>query len=214
MELIDACWHIPAGSEHKEIRKELRTKLRASLKRARESWWSHRASEMEMAAALGSHRELFRLIRETGSRRPDVSETIRDEGGQAIHNLAKRLERWAEHFERQFNRLELLDYSPATDRPAPWAVHLDPPSRSEVEREIEQLKLNKAAGPNDLPPALFTLGGPALVDDLHELLVRLWEQETVPTDWNRSVIIPIFKVGSGSECGSRRGISLISIATK
>ncbi|CAH8604174.1 unnamed protein product [Dicrocoelium dendriticum] len=146
---------------------------------------------MEMAAALGNHRKLFRLIRETSSRRPGVSETIRDESGQPIHNLSKRLERWDEHFGRQFNRSEFLDFSPTSDRPAPWAVPLDPPSRSEVEREIELLNLNKAAGP-------------ALVDDLHELLVKLWEQETVPTDWSRSIIVPIFKGGSRSECGSHR----------
>ncbi|CAH8645544.1 unnamed protein product [Dicrocoelium dendriticum] len=38
LELIDARRHIPAGSEHNETRKELRAKLRASLKRDRESW--------------------------------------------------------------------------------------------------------------------------------------------------------------------------------
>ncbi|CAH8567887.1 unnamed protein product [Dicrocoelium dendriticum] len=106
------------------------------------------------------------------------------------------------------------DFSPTTDRPSPWAVPLDPPSRSEAEHEIGPLKLNKAAGPDDLPPALFKFGGPALVDGLHELLVRLWEQETVPTDWSRSVIVTIFKGASRSECGSHRGISLISIASK
>ncbi|CAH8500497.1 unnamed protein product [Dicrocoelium dendriticum] len=157
---------------------------------------------MKMAAALGNHPKLFQLIQEKGSRRPGVSETIRDESGQPIYNLSKRLERWVEQFERQFNRSELLDFSPATDRPAPWPVSLDPPSRSEVERETELLKLNKAAGPDDLPPTLFKSGGPALVNDLHEFLVKLWDQETAPTDWSRSVIVPIFKGGSRSECGS------------
>ncbi|CAH8664293.1 unnamed protein product [Dicrocoelium dendriticum] len=196
LELIDARRHILAGSEHNETRKALRAKLRASLKRDRESWWSRRATVMEMAAAHGNHRELFRLIRETGSRRPGVSETIRDESGQTIHNLAKRLEPWAEQFERQFNRSELLDFSPTSERLAHCAVPLDPPSRSEVEHETKLLKLNKVAGLDDLPPALFKFWGPALVDNLHELLVRLWEQETVATDWNRSIIVPSFKGGS------------------
>ncbi|CAH8639585.1 unnamed protein product [Dicrocoelium dendriticum] len=37
LELIDARRHIPAGNEHNETRKELRAKLRASLKRDWES---------------------------------------------------------------------------------------------------------------------------------------------------------------------------------
>ncbi|CAH8645920.1 unnamed protein product [Dicrocoelium dendriticum] len=147
LELVDARRHIPAGSEHNETRKELRAKLRASLKRDRESWLLHFASEMEMAAALCNHDKLFCLIRETGSRRPGVSESICDVSGQPICNLSKHLERWAEHFARQFNRLELFDFSPATDRPAPWAVPLDPLSGPEAEREIGLLKSNKAAGP-------------------------------------------------------------------
>ncbi|CAH8493178.1 unnamed protein product [Dicrocoelium dendriticum] len=133
--------------------------------------------------------------------------------GQPIHNLSKRLERWAEHFEKQFNRLELFD-SLLTDRPAPWAVPLDPPSCSEVEREIGLLKLNKAAGPEDLPPALFKFRAAALVDALHEVLVKLWAQETNPTDWSRSVIVSILKGDLRSECGNHRGISLVSIASK
>lgn len=214
LELLDARRHIPAGSEHNETRKNLRAKLRASLKRDREAWWSHRASEMETAAALGDHRKLFRIIRETSSRRPGVSERICDEAGQPLHNLSKRLERWAEHFENQFNRPALQAPMPVSDRPAPWAVRMDPPSLTEVEREIRLLKLNKAAGPDGLHPALFKFGGPALVSDLHGLLIKLWEQETVPADWSHSVIVPIFKGGSRSECGNHRGISLISIASK
>ncbi|CAH8497241.1 unnamed protein product [Dicrocoelium dendriticum] len=213
LELMDARRRIPAGSEYNESRKNLRAKLRASLKKDRETWWSHRASEMETAAAIGNHRKLYRLIRATGSRRPGVSETIRDESGQMIHSLSKRLERWAEHFAMQFNQPE-LSLSSGIERPSPWAVSLDPPSRAEVEREIRLLKLHKAAGADTIPPALFKFGGPALIGDLHELLVKLWEQETVPTDWNRSVIVPIFKGGSRLVCGNHRGISLISIASK
>ncbi|CAH8518282.1 unnamed protein product, partial [Dicrocoelium dendriticum] len=126
LELIDARRHIPNGSEHNETRKELQAKLRGSLKGDRESLWFHREFDREMATALDNHRKLFRLVRETGSRRPGVSETIRDESGQPIHNLSKRLERWADHFERQFNRSELLDFSPSSDHPAPWDVPLDP----------------------------------------------------------------------------------------
>ncbi|CAH8527322.1 unnamed protein product [Dicrocoelium dendriticum] len=97
LELMNARRRIPAGSEYNEARKNLRAKLRASLKKDLETWWFHRASEMETAAAVGNHRKLFRLIRETGSRKSSVSETIRDESGQPIHSLSKRLERWAKH---------------------------------------------------------------------------------------------------------------------
>ncbi|CAH8537876.1 unnamed protein product [Dicrocoelium dendriticum] len=83
-----------------------------------------------------SHCDKLPLILDTDNRRLSVSETNCDDSGQPIHNLSKRLERWAEHFERQFNRPELSDSSLASDRLALQAVLLDPPSGSEVEREI------------------------------------------------------------------------------
>ncbi|CAH8457347.1 unnamed protein product [Dicrocoelium dendriticum] len=96
LELTDACRRIPAGSEYNEIRKNLRAKFRASLKKDHEVWWSHCASEMETAATVGNHRKLFRLIWEPSSRKPGVSETIRGGSGKPIHHLSKLLERWAE----------------------------------------------------------------------------------------------------------------------
>ncbi|XP_037803932.1 uncharacterized protein LOC119598352 [Penaeus monodon] len=47
---------------------------------------------------------------------------------------------------------------------------------------------------------------------LHAVLFAIWETGTIPPDWKRGLIIPIWK-GQGDQrgCGNYRGITLLSI---
>ena len=42
----------------------------------------------------------------------------------------------------------------------------------------------------------------------------MWEQESIPQDWKKAIIIPIHKKGDRKECGNSRGISLLSVPGK
>ena len=42
----------------------------------------------------------------------------------------------------------------------------------------------------------------------------MWEQESIPQDWKKAIIIPINKKGDRKECGNSRGISLLSVPGK
>ena len=66
--------------------------------------WKTKAQAMEKAFASGNNRTLFHLVRSIGPRKQNVSETITEKNGSMIYSLERRLERWAEHFEEQFNQ--------------------------------------------------------------------------------------------------------------
>ena len=63
-------------------------------------------------------------------------------------------------------------------------------------------------------PALFKDGGVALVQMLTRFISRIWAEERIPSSWGSSLIIPIYKKGSRSECSNHRGISLVPVVTK
>ncbi len=46
------------------------------------------------------------------------------------------------------------------------------------------------------------------------MISAVWEQESIPQDWKKAIIIPVHKKGDRKECGNTRGISLLSVPGK
>ncbi|KER20543.1 hypothetical protein T265_10930 [Opisthorchis viverrini] len=115
-----------------------------SVRADREAWWTRKTKEMEDASNAGNVSKLFHLIRSTGPRKPLVSEVIRDKNGSLICSKAKRLDRWAQYFEQQFNWPSATSNPvtwPSTDR---WTVNMESPSVSEVSECISLPKRHRA----------------------------------------------------------------------
>ena len=72
----------------------------------------------------------------------------------------------------------------------------------EIREAVSSLKRHRASGLDNLPPAMFKDGGECLIQCLTRLFTRIWETETVPDNWGESIIVPIFKKGSRSECSN------------
>ena len=89
---------------------------------------------MEKAAAIGNSRQLFRLVKETGIRNPNISETISDKDGHIIHSQSRRLDRWAEHFRDQFNWPSATLQLPTIPSRPEWQIDVSPPTLYEVEK--------------------------------------------------------------------------------
>lgn len=214
LQLIDTHRSLSPTHANDPARRTLKARLYDSLKNDREKWWSERVVEIEEAALSGNQRKLFQLIRATGIRQPGLSETICEEDGSYIKNLQRRMERWAEHFSAQFN------WPPATQHlgnqvlSAPWNVPSDPPDKEEIRKELTYLRRNKAAGLDDLSPALFKDGGETIAETLQGLFCKIWQEESVPASWNESVICPVSKKAPRNVCDNYRGISLIPVAAK
>ena len=124
---------------------------------------------MERAGLANNNRLLFRLIKQTGTKRIGVSETITERDGSSIHSQQRRPHRWAEHFEEQFNFPEAHAQLPALLAKQPWMVDCGPPTMDEVNNAIKKLMRFKSAGPDGPSPFLFKEGGDLLLHKLTEL---------------------------------------------
>ena len=79
----------------------------------------------------------------------------------------------------------------------------------EVEAAVKKLKHGKAAGVDNITVEevqAATQGTGMTI--LHKLCQAIWEQEKLPLDWKRSVIIPIQKKKDKLDCSNYHGISL------
>ena len=88
-------------------------------------------------------------------------------------------------------------------------------SRNEVKVAISRMKNGKATGMDGIPVEVWKCLGDEGIDMLWDLMQGIYEQETIPTEWRDSVIIPIYKEkGDIQDCGNYRGIKLMSHTMK
>jgi hypothetical protein len=81
-------------------------------------------------------------------------------------------------------------------------------------RAIIALKDGKAPSGDGIPSEIWKRGGENLRDRLHKLIIKAWEQDSIPQAWKDASIVTIYKKGDRTDCGNYRGISLLSIAGK
>ena len=93
-------------------------------------------------------------------------------------------------------------------------IDVEAPTRDEIEHALELLKNNKAAGPDQIPPEALKADIPTMVELLHSLFEKVWEEGKIPQDWKDGHLIKLPKKGDLSNCGNYRGITLLSIPGK
>jgi hypothetical protein len=101
---------------------------------------------------------------------------------------------------------EIYQVYSATDEPAP--------TLDEVENDIRKLKDNTAPGIDRIQAELIKKPSPDFVECMYQLITKIWTTETIPENWNWSIICPIHKKGDVTICSYYRGINLLYVAYK
>ncbi|GFR92326.1 endonuclease-reverse transcriptase [Elysia marginata] len=89
-----------------------------------------------------------------------------------------------------------------------------PIQKSEVEAAVRSLKLGKAPGVDNIPSELLKAGGEEVNNILTALCQRIWNEKKWPTEWTKSLVVPLPKKGNLRLCNNYRTISLISHPSK
>ena len=136
-----------AQAEYTEGHKE----VKRSVKKDKRDYIDSLAQEAEEAAYHGNMKDLYLTTKKLAGKYNRPERPVKDKQGQNIADSEQLLERWAEHFEKLFNR-------PAPENPPDIAeaeinidINCDPPTREEIIRAIKKMENGKAAGPDGIP---------------------------------------------------------------
>ena len=91
---------------------------------------------------------------------------------------------------------------------------MNPQPGLKLKKEIKSLKNNKAAGPDNIPAEILRANICTSVNVLHGLLIKIWDQEYLPSEWREGILVKLAKKGELSLCQNYRGIMLLSTAGK
>ena len=146
--------------------------------------------------------------------------SVRDKDGHFITDPHSQKERWKEHFTELLNpplsdaNLDELDDVPLQPSFEYLSCSDGPPSRDEISCALKKLKNYKSAGVDEITNEQLKYGGSALVGQLELLFKKVWEEEVIPEDWLKEVIVVIGKKGDTSYCCNNRGITLRATSSK
>ena len=85
---------------------------------------------------------------------------------------------------------------------------------SDVEKKLKKLKPSSAPGPDKLWPRVLQSLADAISYPLALIYTRCLSEGTVPPEWKKANITPIFKKGSKGSAGNYRPVSLTCILCK
>ena len=80
--------------------------------------------------------------------------------------------------------------------------------------EVPLHAVTKSIGPDGVPGEILKLGGVAVNPYLASLLEISLNNATIPSDWKRATVVPIYKEGDRSAVSNYRPISLTSVVCK
>lgn len=76
------------------------------------------------------------------------------------------------------------------------------------------MKLKKASGVDGILIEAWKYGGEAVRKCLKKTIKRCWRKKRIPEEWNKSIIVPLYKRGEQETIVNYRDISLLCSAYK
>jgi len=79
----------------------------------------------------------------------------------------------------------------------------------EVEMVIEKLKRHESSSIDQIPAEFIRAGGRKIRSETHKLIHSIWNQEEIPVEWIKPIILPRYKKGDKTECSHYRSMTLM-----
>jgi exonuclease III len=217
-------WQSSSNSEptreakYAEYRDVNRACIKAT-KKAKRMVWARKGEELEEEARRNNTRAVYQKLNELRGKSGAVMDLLKDTEGNFVREAGERRQRWKQHFEKHLNegysQHQMAPSEVVENRRTQYEVDEElPPSEDDVERAIKRLKNNKAAGCDEINAEMLKAGGKVVVQWMHRLICKIWQDEVAPEDWRKAIIVPLYKKGDKSVCDNWRGISLLSVTGK
>ncbi|KAK3551815.1 hypothetical protein QTP70_027241 [Hemibagrus guttatus] len=205
-------WDMDRTEENRQEYKELQRRVKREVSKAKQKAYDELYTRLDTREG---EKDLYRLARQRDRDGKDVQQVrvIKDRDVRVLTSEESVQRRWKEYFEELMN--EENEREKRVEGVNSVEQKVDKIRKVEVRKALKRMKSGKAVGPDDIPVEVWKCLGEAAVEFLTSLFNRVLESESMPEEWRRSVLVPIFKnKGDVQSCSNYRGIKLMSHTMK
>ena len=182
------------------------------LRRKKREHLNREIQHLEELNSNGNVRDFYKIIKRQRTGFQPQSIKVKDTNGQLLSTAEGIAKRWSEYFHNLLNKPSIQRTEQSTYDTAEPEVQ--DPTYEEVTEAINRLKNRKSPGEDNIPAELIKAAGARLWSRIHQLILKVWQEEKLPDAWQMGLLIPIHKKGSRMECENFRGICLLSTSYK
>jgi hypothetical protein len=112
------------------------------------------------------------------------TDLCKDKQGKIISDNAAIKNRWKEHFQQLLrSKVNNSHYNPQDALQTDDGIQVEPSTLNEIKEAIKMQKPHKAPGKDGILAELLKQGGESLMQTLHRLICKIWNEEEMPCDW-------------------------------
>lgn len=169
--------------------------------------------KIEVMRTNNEVRNFYKAVKNQRLKQQNKPMQVKDDDGNLLSSPDDVLKQYKQYFSNLLNL-------PSAENPdlGPNIVMndiiVDAPTYLDIEQAINHLKNCKSPGEDGLVAELLKSGGPELWKRVHDLILQIWQTETIPENWKTGLICPIFKKGDRLICNNYRGITLLDTTYK
>ncbi|KAK1804745.1 hypothetical protein P4O66_003597 [Electrophorus voltai] len=172
--------------------RQLDRAVKRSCKSDKKTWLECKGAKAHEAASKNDNKMLYRIVRELTGAWSNSSAPIKNKDGVFLLTREEQDACWVEHFKETLNQptpANTYDFG-ATPPPPDLVVNLD----------LITIEETKVAIPSTQSQQM--------------LFKKCWQDQSVPSDWRKGVIVKLPKKGNTDDCNNWRGITLLLVPGK
>jgi uncharacterized protein (UPF0248 family) len=134
---------------------------------------------------------------------------IKDHNGKLITEPIEKANTLNSYFASIFSCKRNNPQIQSTDVGKPFTVSIN-----SIRKRLAAIGRKKSVGPDGILGEIVKLGGETMIPYHARLLDIRKKNNSIPSDWKKAIVVPIYKAGDRSVVGNYRPVSLTSVVWK
>ena len=190
------------------------TEAKRSLRRDKRVWIDRIAMEAEEAATRGEMKGVYNAAKTLCNTPNRTMDAVKDKNGKLLTTEDEVKKRWQEHFNEVLNRPAPETAATVAERDHDLDIYEGYITKEEIKKAIKETASGKSAGIDAITTDVLKVDIETAASQLEELFRNIWDQESIPGDWRKGIIVKLPKKGDLTAAGNWRGITLLCLPSK